>query len=315
MLSRAADNLYWMARYMERGENVARILDVSYRMSLLPGSTEGQATQWESALKISETDQAFAKTKLDINDRNVIEFLALDPTNPSSIHFSIRAARENARAMRVQITTEMWEAMNSTWLEMRDITYPKLMAMGCRAFFDWVKERSHLFRGVTYGTMQRDEAFRFTRLGTFLERSDCTARLLDTKYHVLLPAPSDVGGAVDYHQWGALLRSVSGFQVYRRIYRDVIKPINVAELLILREDMPRSLHACFRQIVEILQALREEHRRDYECSRIGDEIYNRIRYGRIEDIFNHGLHEYLLQVIEMNEELSLAIARDFLMPA
>jgi uncharacterized alpha-E superfamily protein len=315
MLSRAADNLYWMARYMERAENVARILDVSYRMSLLPGDSEGKLTQWESALKISETDQAFTARDLEIAERNVIEFLALDPSNPSSIHFSIRAARENARAMRVQITTEMWEAMNATWLEMRDITYPKLVEMGYRAFFDWVKERSHLFRGVTYGTMQRDEAFRFTRLGTFLERSDCTARLLDTKYHVLLPTPLDVGGAVDYHQWGALLRSVSGFQVYRRIYRDAIKPINVAELLILREDMPRSLHACFRQIVEILHALREEHRRDYLCARLAEQTYNRLRYGRIEEIFNHGLHEYLLQVIEMNESLGAAIASDFLMPA
>lgn len=314
MLSRAADSLYWMARYMERAENVARILDVCYRMSLLPGDANDQHTQWESALNISETDEAFKATGLEINARNVIEFLALNPDNPSSIHFSIRAARENARAMRVQITTEMWEAMNATWLEMKDFTYGRLEAIGFRLFFDWVKERSHLFRGVTFGTMQRDEAFRFNRLGTFLERSDCTARLLDTKYHVLLPTPSDVGGAVDYHQWGALLRSVSGFQVYRRIYRDVIKPMNVAELLILREDMPRSLHACFAEITEILNGLRALHHRDYACARLADEVYGRLRYGRIEDIISYGLHEYLLKAIEANEALSLAIASDFNMP-
>lgn len=314
MLSRAADNLYWMARYMERAENIARILDVSYRMSLLPGDERGRETLWESALKISETDQAFAASGREITARTVIEFLALDPANPSSIMFSIRAARENARAMRVQITTEMFEAMNATWLEMKEIDWARLNRLGLRAFFDWVKERSHLFRGVTYGTMQRDEPFRFTRLGTFIERADCTARLLDVKYHVLLPTPLDVGGAVDYHQWGALLRSVSGFQSYRRLYRDVIKPSNVAELLILRPDFPRSLIACYDEITDILDSLRELHRVDYPCARLADEIHLRLRYGKIADIIGAGLHECLLAEIEANETLTAAIGRDFDMP-
>jgi uncharacterized alpha-E superfamily protein len=313
MLARAADNLYWMARYTERAENMARILDVSYRMSLLPVAAEAQRTLWEPALIIAGADKPFADKNLEVTARNVMEYLALDRDNPSSVYSCIASARENARSMRVQITSEMWESMNATWLEVRDMTYNRLEAMGPRTFFDWVKERSHLFRGVTYGTMLRDEAFRFVRLGTFLERADCTARLLDVKYHVLLPRPEDVGGALDYYQWGALLRSVSAFRAYRNLYRDVIKPIQVAELLILRGDMPRSLLASFNEIREILTSLRDTYSRDYPSTRLALELHSQLRYGRIEDVFVQGLHEYLTQFIEQILALSGAIARDFML--
>ena len=313
MLARAADNLYWMARYIERAENMARILDVSYRMSLLPVGAAGQRTLWEPALIIAGAEEPFAAKGLQVTARSVMEHLALDRDFPSSIYSCMAAARENARAMRVQVTTEMWESMNATWLEMRDLTYAKIEAMGARTFFDWVKERSHLFRGVTYGTMQRDEAFRFVRLGTFLERADSTARLLDVKYHVLLPNPEDVGGALDYYQWGALLRSVSAFRAYRAIYRDVIKPLRVAELLILRADMPRSLLACFAAITEILTGLRELFARDYPSARLALEMHSRLRFGRTEDIFVQGLHEYLTEFIENVTLLSNAVARDFML--
>ncbi len=313
MLARAADNLYWMARYIERAENMARILDVSYRMSLLPVGTEAQRTLWEPALIIAGADKQFAGKGVPVTARNVMEHLALDRDNPSSIYSCMAAARENARSMRVQITSEMWESMNATWLEVRDLTYNRLDAMGPRTFFDWVKERSHLFRGVTYGTMQRDEAFRFVRLGTFLERADCTARLLDVKYHVLLPRPEDVGGALDYYQWGALLRSVSAFRAYRNLYRDVIKPIRVAELLILRGDMPRSMLASFNEIVEILISLRESYSRDYKSTRLAQQMHSRLRYGRIEEVFVQGLHEYLTEFIDDIIVLSNNIARDFML--
>jgi uncharacterized alpha-E superfamily protein len=313
MLSRAADNLYWMARYTERAENMARILDVSYRMSLLPVAAEAQRTLWEPALIIAGADKPFAEKSINVTARNVMEFLALDRDNPSSIYSCIASARENARSMRVQITSEMWESMNATWLEVRDLTYNRLESMGPRTFFDWVKERSHLFRGVTYGTMLRDEAFRFVRLGTFLERADCTARLLDVKYHVLLPRPEDVGGALDYYQWGALLRSVSAFRAYRNLYRDVIKPIQVAELLILRGDMPRSLLASFNEIREILTSLRDTYSRDYASTRLALELHSQLRYGRIEEVFAQGLHEYLTQFIEQIIALGGSIARDFML--
>lgn len=315
MLSRAADNLYWMSRYMERAENMARFLDVGYRMSLLPVGGDPQRTQWEPALIIAGCEESFAARRLEVNARNVVEFLALELANPSSIAACLYQARENARAMRTQVTTEMWESLNSTWLEIRGLDYRRLEEMGLRAFFDWVKERSHLFRGVAYGTMQRDTAFKFVRLGTFIERSDATARLLDVKYHTLLPTPQDVGGAIDYYQWSALLRSVSAFQIYRRIYRDVITPARAAELLILRPDMPRSLIACFHEVTEILVGLREEFQRDYQCTRIALETQSRLRYGRIEDIFAQGLHEYLTEFIDRIAALSQAISRDFMLPA
>ncbi len=314
MLSRAADNLYWMARYIERAENIARMLDVSYRMSLLAGSEHDQRTQWSPALIIAGCDEPFDKKGIDPSAANVIQYLALDPQNPSSIYACLRAARENARAMRAQITNEMWESINATWLDMPGLDYATLQGRGISSFFDWVKERSHLFRGVTYGTMQRDEAFRFVRLGTFLERADSTARILDVKYHILLPAAQDVGGVVDYYQWGALLRSVSAFRVYRKIYRDVITALRVAELLILREDMPRSLHACFTEISEILGFLRHLYGRDYESTRLAIEMHSKLRYGRMEDIFAQGLHEYLTEMIDRNKALGAAIARDFMAP-
>lgn len=314
MLSRAADNLFWMARYMERAENMARILDVAYRMALLPGTEPQQRTQWESALIIAGCEEAYGARGGRNDASGVIAYLALDPGNRSSIRSSLQAARENARAMRAQITSEMWESLNGTWLEVRDIDYTALERRGFREFFDWVKERSHLFRGVAYGTMQRDEAYRFVRLGGFLERADATARILDVKYHVLLPSAADVGGAVDYYQWAAILRSVSAFQAYRRIYRDVITPMRVAELLILREDMPRSLLACMTETERILTELRALYGRDYSSTRLAASMCSRLRYGRMADIFRQGLHEYLTETIDRNVELGAAIARDFMLP-
>lgn len=317
MLSRAADHLYWMTRYVERAEAMARILDVANRMSLQKsaGSAGEKSDEWEAALIIAGCDEAFAERRGRVSRRAVIDFLAFAPDNPSSINACLRAARENARAMRAQITTETWESLNAAWLELQGLTLARIEADGPQAFFDWVRERSHLFRGVAEGTMQRDDAYRFMRLGTLLERADSTARILDVKYHVLLPSPGEVGGAVDYYQWGALLRSVSAFRIYRQIYRDAIRPTNVAELLILREDFPRSLHTCFTEIVSILQRLREHYRRDYPSVRLAEGMLMKLRYGDIETIYLAGLHEYLTEAIDRNTELGTAIVRDFMQPA
>jgi len=310
MLSRAADNLYWMMRYVERAENMARMLDVTHRMSLM-GADTGM-NQWDAALIIAGADKPFALRGGAATPRSVIDFLAFAPDNPSSIAACLKGARENARAMRAQITNEAWESINAAWLEMRTLTLDKVEADGLRGFFDWVRDRSHLFRGVAEGTMQRGDAYRFMRLGTLIERADSTARILDVKYHILLPSPRDVGGAVDYYQWGALLRSVSSFRIYRQIYRDSIHPLRVAELLILRDDMPRSLHNCFAEIVEIMQYLRQHYRRDYESVRLAEGLLMRLRYGSIDEIVAKGLHEYLTEAIDRNIELGAAIAQDFM---
>src|ERR1700716_2748261 len=243
MLARVADRIFWMSRQMERAENMARILGVTSNLVLLD-TGKLQEQNLLAPLAITETEEAYRARHAELPLPGLIEFMALDEDNPSSIYSCLKWARENAHAVRWQITSEMWETLNATWLEMRAIPRGRVTGAGATQFFDWVKERSHLFRGVTYGTIVRGEAFNFSRLGTFLERADNTARILDVKYHILLPSVEDVGGAVDYYQWAAVLRSVSSFEAYRKVYRDVITPVKVAELLIFRHDMPRSLHAC-----------------------------------------------------------------------
>jgi uncharacterized alpha-E superfamily protein len=314
MLSRSAEDLYWMARYMERAENTARVIDVSNRMSVLPsadGAGGSESLHWRPALEIGPDPAGFFERYAEATPENVIRYMALDRENPSSIYCCVRAARENARAERSSISSEMWESLNATWLEIQSLDPGRLSAWGHRKFFDWIKERSHLFRGVTVGTLLQDDGFQFIRLGTFLERADNTARILDVKYHVLLPTPEDVGGAVDYYQWGALLRSVGSFTTYRKVYHDAITPPRVAELLILNPDMPRSLHGCYDMIATTLENLVGPRR--LECGRIAAEIHASLRYGRIEAIFGIGLHEFLDGFVLRNNALGRQIQRDFMM--
>ncbi|HWT54519.1 MAG TPA: alpha-E domain-containing protein [Rhodocyclaceae bacterium] len=309
MLSSTADHLFWMARSIERAENTARMLDITYKMSLLKQATLEPSQEWSAMLSISGLHFEFGERHKEISAANVIHFMALDPANPASIFSSLKVARENARAVRGSITSEMWETLNATWLEMKKISMQGIPSDGVSAFFEWVKERSHLSRGITYGTMLRDEGFRFIRLGTFLERADNTMRILDVKYHILLPSLQDVGGAADYYQWGALLRSVSGFETYRKVYRDVITPRRVAELMILRADMPRSLHACVEEIDTQIRTLNGP--RSEELQRLSGRLYSELKFGRIEEIMAEGLHEYLTRCLLRLRTLGEAISTTY----
>ena len=316
MLCRTANELYWMARHIERAENTARLLDVTYRMSLLPYEAIepglAWAEPWAVPLITSGLATAFYERFPELSAERVLRYMILDSGNPSSIYCCLRAARESARSVRGAITSEMYEDLNSAWLEMRGYDYNRIQATGVSEFLDWVKMRSHLFRGVTFGTMLRDEAYHFIRLGTHIERADNTARILDVKYHTLLPSAADVGGAVDYYQWSALLRSVSGFELYRKIYSDVITPLRVAELLILRQDMPRSLHSCMNFIHETLETLCDDNTREVE--RASGELHARLHYGRTDDIIKFGLHEYLMEFVDRISALGAEINRAFLAP-
>ncbi len=311
MLSRSAEDLFWMARYVERAENTARVLDVSNRMALQASARGNEALQWRPALQIGPDPAAFDAAYSVSSQKNVITYMALDRDNSSSIWSCIKEARENARAERAAITTEMWESLNQTWLDIQDLDYAALETWGFRKFFDWIKDRSQLFRGVILGTLLQDDGFHFIRLGASIERADNTARILDVKYHVLLPSPHDVGGAVDYYQWAALLRSVSAFSAYRQVYRDSITPTRVIELLILNSDLPRSLMACHNQIDETLERL--VGTRKLECRRLAGELNAMLRFGRIDTLIAGGLHEFLEDFILRNNHLGGQIQRDFMM--
>jgi uncharacterized alpha-E superfamily protein len=320
MLSRTADHLFWMARYMERAENTARMLDVNYQTSLLPQSAAQAEAGWRGLLGISELTGAFEQRHGEVTAERVMDFMVSDANNPSSIRCCLMAARENARAVRGSLTTEVWETQNQTWLEFQRMVAAGDFQADPGAAFEWVKFRSHLSRGVTVGTMLQDEAFHFLRIGSFLERADNTARLLDVKFHALgdefaPPAePSKEGSDVEYdfYHWSAILRSVSGFEVYRKAYRNVILPEKVAELLILRPDMPRSLAASVQEVVSNLGMVANDQ--SEETLRQAGRLHADLRYARIDEILKSGLHSFLTRFLERINALGVGISRDFLVP-
>ncbi|NMM10560.1 MAG: alpha-E domain-containing protein [Polaromonas sp.] len=318
MLSRTADHLFWMSRYTERAENTARMLDVNYQTSLLPQSTAVAQLGWEGLLSISELKVPYAVKYGDsINRRDVMDFMVRDEKNSSSIISCLQNARENARAVRGTLTTEMWETQNQTYLEVIRMLRQGDFERNPGQFFEWVKFRSHLSRGVTLGTLLQDEAFHFLRLGTFLERADNTARLVDVKFHAVQSdsagAGSDSDQEYDFYHWSAILRSVSAFEVYRKVYRDVVKPERVAELLILRADMPRSLLACLNEVMSNLAMVTSDA--SSETLRCAGKLRADLRYARIDEILATGLHAFLTQFLDRVNELGANINREFLMPA
>ena len=320
MLSRTADHLFWMARYMERAENTARMLDVNYQMSMLPQSAEEAEQGWRSLLGISELTASYNKQYPKVEARSVMDFMVRDASNASSIVACVTAARENARAVRGALTTEVWETQNQTWLEFNRLVRGNGFQKDPSALFEWVKFRSHLSRGVTVGTMLQDEALHFLRIGTFLERADNTARLLDVKFQSLAgdyfgAAAANAAEAqeVDFYHWSAVLRSVSGFEVYRKVYRNVIRPDKVAELLILRPDMPRSLAACMNETVANLTHV--ANAQSSETLRRAGRLQSDLRYGRIDEILATGLHAYLTQFLDRVNDLGANISREFLIPS
>lgn len=311
MLSRTADHLFWMARYTERAENTARMLDVNIQTQLLPQSLETAEQSWRAVLGISELLPAFDAKYGILSRKDVLDFMVCDPTNPSSIVSCLSSARENARAVRGTLTTEVWETQNTTWLEMASLLGDDILSRDPSEFFEWVKHRSHLSRGVTIGTMLKDEAFYFIRLGTFLERCDNTARLLDVKFHGA-NGEQLTASDMDYYHWAAVLRSVSAFETYRKTYRDVITPERVAELLILRGEMPRSLMACMTEVVNNLSQVHNDVSRETE--RFAGRLHAGLRFNSIDDIMRRGLHDYLTEFLEQVYELGNRVSRDFLVP-
>jgi uncharacterized alpha-E superfamily protein len=311
MLSRTADHLYWMARYIERAESLARLVDAHYRMSLLPHSPETLATSLTSTMTALHMETAYLERHKSVEPRAVFEFVSLDRDYGGSIFSCLRSARENARAVRGSLTSELWETLNSTWLDARSQVARRPMQIDIGQFVEWVKERSHLTRGVTIGTMMRDEAFHFTRIGTFLERADSTARILTAHQSDLVPG-ADASVVPDPYAWSVLLRALSAFEVYRRVYRDVITPFKVAQLLILRDDMPRSLLRCCKEVYSNLKSVANEQ--SAETERRAGEMHAMLHFTRMEEISANGVPRFLEQFLDRLRDLGDRIASDFLVP-
>jgi uncharacterized alpha-E superfamily protein len=313
MLSSTADHLFWMARYTERAENTARMLDIHLQSALLAGGrTDAQREQAARAmLTISELEPAFSVSNTTLTSAAVLRYMVSDQQNGSSIASALFAARENARAVRGAITTELFETINVTWLGLQTRLLDNAWEKDQADFFAWVKHRAHLTRGVTSGTMPRDDAYRFVAIGTALERADNVARLLDVKFHeadVSRTQDWDVKG--EYYHWAAILRSVSGFEIYRKTYRDTITPSRVAELLILRADMPRSLLAAMNALCNQLENV--ANTRSGDTLRCAGLLRAQIQFARIDDILSRGLHAYLQEFLERVDEVGKRISRDFL---
>lgn len=308
MLARTAENLFWMARYMERADYVARLLQVAGHMNAVRVDSD-RSSEWESAIVASGCGDNFFAAHAQADEESVVKFLAFDSDNPSSIVNCIETARRNARAVRTALTADIWEAVNGSWQELSAFREGAMNGDRLAEFLDWVKARVGLFQGVCSNTMLRRDGFRFVRTGQFLERADNSARLLDVKYHVRLPQLSDVGGVVDYYQWLAILRVVGARRAYRVLFKGQIETAHVAELLIIRTEFPRSLAFCYQQITEELDAIEsQDPKRAAEAKRQAHSLYAHIRFARVDQIIKNGLHEYLTDLIERTDELGTQIA-------
>ena len=311
MLGRTAASLYWMSRYIERAENIARLTEVGYRISLTPDIGIGHREDWKSTLIAAGSYESYLERHSEIKPEKVKHFLLFDRDNPSSVRSCLETARNNARAVRTALTREMWEALNSTYIDFASVRPADLGSGKLPEFLDWVRQRSALFRGSMLGTLLRDEGFHFSQLGAFIERADNTARILDVKYYVLLPTNETVGGDIDAFQWETILRSVSAHRSYRHVYKDRYRPWNVAEFLILRPEMPRSFCFCYGWIERSLEGLSDIIGAKTASLIEANAILKDLKTGNMDAIFQSGLHEFLTEFLKRNNAVSADIANDF----
>ncbi len=316
MLSRTADSLFWMCRYIERAEFLARTVEAAQRLAALPSAYNEHGTEWDSALASSGAADAYHAKYAAVEADRLVDFLTFDADNPSSIRNCIESARTNARAVRTALTAEMWDAVNGAWLELKK--FEQVHADGTDSrdqvtpLLDFVKQTSLLFDGSMTRTMLRDPSFWFSRLGVFIERADNTARILDVKYHVLLPEAESVGGSLDYFQWAAILRAVSALTAYHWVYRESIKPWLIADLLILRSEMPRSLLSCYENIVRCLDSIGKAYNKQGPAQRLARRTMSQLENASIGGLFQSGLHEFITTFVDDNNKLGQAISEQYL---
>lgn len=309
MLSRVADSIYWMSRYVERAENVARFMDVNLKLML--DAPEGLGQQWQPLVNISGDDKDFAVRYHEANEQNVMHFLTFDRENPNSILSCLCAARENARSVREIISSEMWLQLNESYLAVKSAADSGAGLPSPHEFFSRIKSDSHLFAGVTDSTMTHGEAWHFCRLGRKLERADKSSRILDVKYFILLRSAADVGSPFDEVQWAAVLRSASAFEMYRKRYGAIV-PKSIIEFLVLNNEFPRSIRFCLENALDSLRAISAD---DDTSKKSPDKLLGRLcaemEYASIDDIINTGLHDYLDRLQTRMNDVSSGIYERF----
>ena len=308
MLSRTAAALYWIGRYVERAEFTARLLEATLRLDALSARPAGQVA-WESALLVTAADYGFKGTGAEVSPDAVIAYLTLSQDNPSSIRACLDAARMNAKSVRTALTRDAWEAINRAWLGLRDLASTG-SGQETLALIDLIRAETRGFEGALH-RMLRNEAYAFIGLGAAIERADNTARLIDVKYHLLLPEGERVGGVIDRDQWTTILHTVSANTAYRWLYRDGLKPWLVAEMLILRGELPRSLAASADEVVQHLAFIGRRLGRQGEADRLARARQQILGQTNIDSIFGQGLHEYLEGFVVANARIDRAVADQF----
>ena len=306
LLGRTANGLYWMSRYIERAENMARLVDAGLRLALT--RTTDSIEEWKSVLVSAGADRTFAGSGRELVDTEVIDFLLRDLSNPSSVMSSIETARSNARMVRTALTRETWESINEAWMSLKRMLARPVDQRDLPSVLDAIKRETALIRGAFHGTMLRNEIFDFSQIGTFVERADNTARILDVKYYVLLPSISWVGSSLDNYQWESILRSVSAHRSYRWVYEADYKPAHIADFLILNRRMPRSLAFRYHNILESLDFLAENYGVTHACHATATQTAERLKTATIKDVFDAGLHEFLADFIRDNNRLGDEVA-------
>ncbi|TVQ54687.1 MAG: alpha-E domain-containing protein [Rhodobacteraceae bacterium] len=303
-LSRTASELFWMTRYLERAEAMARLVEMGRRMAMLPSDRETAADEWRSVIAASGCAPHFEGRAVD--ERAAVLGLITDRENPSSIVSCFDRARQNARSVRTALTTQSWETLNEAWLKLGDLTEERVLRELPQTL-DWVKGRCAQFRGAADATMLRDDRYDFGRLGIFIERADMTLRLLDVKHFVLLPETEVVGGGRDRHQWTSVLMATSALRAYHWAYRGDYSPWRIADFLILNHSCPRSLAYCYDEIIGVLDRLARAYGARHPCHHTATETVAMLADIDIGEIFHDGLHEFLIGAVARNNRLAYEI--------
>ncbi|MGB3500151.1 MAG: alpha-E domain-containing protein [Mesorhizobium sp.] len=309
MLGRNANGLYWMNRYIERAENMARLVDAGLRLALT--RTSSPADEWASVVLSAGVQNAFLERHAEYSAATVSDFLLRDRSNPSSVMTAIETARNNGRMVRTALTRETWESVNEAWMATNRMLAGPIDERELPRILDGIKRETALIRGAFHGTMLRNEIFDFSQIGTFIERADNTARILDVKYYVLLPSVSWVGSNLDNYQWESILRSVAAHRSYRWTYSEDYKSANIADFLILNSRMPRSLAFSYRIIAESLNYLAGASGGRRSCHDTIDATLAKLKVGSIKEIFDGGLHEFLVDFIGENNRLGAQVAEEY----